>query len=364
LHLGLFEQPGKAWVLQFGGFAVHFATIDCGTTNSRVYVLDEGLRVVAKGSKKIGVRDTAITGSRQALREGLTDVVERTVRDAGLQVQDLACAVTSGMITSEIGLLEIPHMTAPVGLDDLAAGVMPVRDPNVFPVDVQLLFIRGVKNAYPPETSVRDIRRVDFMRGEETQIMGLLALPGLPDPPLTAVVLSSHTKYIPVTADRKIAGSVTTLSGQLFEAIRQGTSIGKSVEAPAAVSEEIDPDIVDAAFDAVAHAGFLRTLLMPRFMEVLLGIPASMRRLFIDAAIGAEDLQALRDFPLLGFAADTPFVLVGHPARCRIFRYILSRHYGVTREICAFSDPEQVDRLAILGAVAIAKRAGYLTLRE
>jgi len=57
---------------------------------------------------------------------------------------------------------------------------------------------------------------------------------------------------------------------------------------------------------------------------------------------------------------DTPFVLVGHPARCRIFRYILSRHYGVTREICELSDPEQVDRLAILGAVTIAQRAGYL----
>jgi 2-dehydro-3-deoxygalactonokinase len=339
---------------------VYFATIDCGTTNSRVYVLDECLRVVAKGTKKVGVRDTAITGSTQVLREGLAEVFEGAVRDAGLQVRDLACAVTSGMITSEIGLLEIPHLTAPAGLNDLAACVMPVRDPTVFPVDVQLLFIRGIKNAYPPETTVRDIRRVDFMRGEETQIMGLLALPGLPDPPLTAVVLSSHTKYIPVTADHKIAGSATTLSGQLFEAIRHGTSVGKSVEAPDTVSEEIDIEIVDAAFDAVAHAGFLRTLLMPRFMEVLLRIPASSRRLFIDAAIGAEDLQALRDFPLLGFDADTPFVLVGHPARCRIFRDILHRHYGVTREICELSEPEQVDRLAIRGAVAIAQRAGYL----
>jgi 2-dehydro-3-deoxygalactonokinase len=264
------------------------------------------------------------------------------------------------MITSEIGLIEIPHMTAPAGLGELAAGVMPVRDATVFPIDVQLLFIRGIRNAYPPETSVRDIRRVDFMRGEETQVMGLLALPGLPDPPLTAVVLSSHTKYIPVTADRKIAGSVTTLSGQLFEAVCHGTSIGKSVEAPDTDLEGIDTDVVDAAVDAVAHAGFLRTLLMPRFMEVLLRIPAPSRRLFIDAAIGAEDLQALRDFPLLGFAAGAPFVLVGHSARCRIFRDILSRHHGVTREIGELSDPEQVDRLAILGAVAIAQRAGHL----
>jgi 2-dehydro-3-deoxygalactonokinase len=342
---------------------VHFATIDCGTTNSRIYVLDECLRIVAKGSKKVGVRDTAITGSRHALRQGLTEIFESTVRDAGLQVRDLACAVTSGMITSEIGLLDIPHLIAPAGLDDLAVGVMSVRNPTVLPLDVQLLFIRGVKNAYPVEIKLRDIRRIDFMRGEETQIMGLLGRAGLPAPPLTAVVLSSHTKYIPVTADGKIAGSLTTLSGQVFEAIRHGTSIGKSIEAPEVEPETLDTEVVDSAHDAVAQAGFLRTLLMPRFMDVLLGMPAPLRRLFIEAAIGAEDLQALRDFPLLGFAADAPFVLIGPRSRCWIFRHLLTRYRGATREISEISNSEDVDSLAVLGAVAIAKRAGYLTLK-
>ena len=340
---------------------MYFATIDCGTTNSRVSVLDERLRLAAKGTKKVGVRDSAISGSRQTLRDGLAELFERTVHEAGLRVRDLTCAVTSGMITSEIGLLEIPHLTAPAGLDDLAAGVMPMQDPTVFPVDIQLIFIRGVKNAYPAGATYRDIRRVDFMRGEETQIMGLLVLPGIPTPPFTAVVLSSHTKYIPVTMDGKIAGSLTTLSGQVFEAICQGTSIGKSVEAPETESGELDTGIVESAYDAVVHAGFLRALLMPRFLEVLLGVPAPLRRLFLDAAIAAEDLHALRDFPLLGFAPDAPVVLIGAPARCRIFRYLLGRYHGLTRKIHEISAAEEVDQLAILGGVAIAQRAGYLS---
>jgi 2-dehydro-3-deoxygalactonokinase len=339
---------------------VYFTTIDCGTTNSRVYVLDDHLRVVARGARKVGVRDTAISGSRRALREGLREVFEETVRQAGLRVQELACAVTSGMITSEIGLLEIPHLWAPAGIDDLAAQVKPVRDPEVFPVDVELLFIRGVKNPYPADATYRAIRRIDFMRGEETQVMGLLSLSGMPSPPFTAVVLSSHTKYIPVTADGKIAGSLTTLSGQVFEAIRNATSIGKSIEAPEAEADGLDTEVVDTAYDAVVHAGFLRTLLMPRFMEVLLGVPAPARRLFLDAAIGTEDIQVLRDFPLLGFAADTPFVLIGHTTRCRIFRYLLTRHIGLAQQIREVSEAEEVDRLSILGSVAIARRAGYL----
>ena len=340
---------------------MHFAAIDCGTTNSRVYVLDERLHVIAKGSKKVGVRDTAITGSRQVLRDGLAEIFERAVGDAGLQVRDIACAVTSGMITSEIGLLEIPHMVAPTGLAELSAGVMPVRDPTIFPVDVPLLFIRGVKNAYPAETAMRDIRRVDFMRGEETQIMGLLAYPGIPAPPFTAVVLSSHTKYIPVNADGRIAGSLTTLSGQLLEAIRHGTSIGKSIETPETDPGTPDRSVVDIAYDAVTQAGFLRSLLMPRFMDVLLGIPARLRRCFLEAAIAVEDLQVLREFPLLGFALDTPFVLIGPRPRCEIFRHLLGTYSGITREISEVSNTEEVDRLAILGAVAIAQQAGYLS---
>jgi 2-dehydro-3-deoxygalactonokinase len=340
---------------------VHFATIDCGTTNSRVCVLDASIRVVARGSRKFGVRDTAMTGSRHALQEGLAALFEHTVQDAGLQVRDLACAVTSGMVTSEIGLLEIPHLIAPAGLDHLAESLLPMRDAAVFPVDAEILFIRGVKNAIPAAATYRDIRRVDFMRGEETQVMGLLATAGIPAPPFTAVVLSSHTKYIPVTADGRIAGSLTTLSGQVFEAVRNGTSIGKSIEAPETESDTLDIDVVETAYDAVRQAGFLRTLLMPRFMDVLLGVPAPLRRLFLDAAIGAEDLQALGEFPLLGFATDTPFVLIGPRARCGLFRYLLTRYHGDTREICEVSDAESVDRLAILGAVGIAQRAGYLS---
>lgn len=340
---------------------MHFATIDCGTTNSRVYVLDTRRRVVAKGVKKVGVRDTAVTGSNQVLREGLREVFEATLQEAGLGVRDIECAITSGMITSEIGLLEIPHLWAPAGLEDLAAHVKPVRDPEVFPLDVEVVFIRGIKNPYPPDATYRAIRSIDFMRGEETQIMGLLDLPGMPAPPLTAVVLSSHTKYIPVTADGRIAGSLTTMSGQVFDAIRQGTSIGKSIEGPeGGDGEELDMAVVDTAYDSTTHAGFLRTILMPRFMEVLLGIPAQTRRLFIDTAIGTEDLQVLRDFPLVGFSADTPFVLIGHASRCRIFRYLLTRYLGVTREIREITDPEEIDRLSITGAITIARRAGYL----
>jgi 2-dehydro-3-deoxygalactonokinase len=340
---------------------VHFATIDCGTTNSRVYLLDARHRIIHKGARKIGVRDTAITGSRQTLRDGLAALVEATVREAGLPLAEIGFAITSGMITSEIGLQEIPHLWAPAGLADLAESLTVTQDPTVFPLDLPLVFIRGIKNPYPPETTYEDIRRIDFMRGEETQVMGLLTRPDMPRPPLTAVVLSSHTKYIHVREDGRIGGSLTTLSGQVFEAIQQATSIGKSIAADGAPNPQDLTLAIRTADEAVRRAGFLRALLMPRFMEVLLKVPAEIRRTFVEAAIAAEDLRVLEEFPLLGFPRDCPMILIGSPSRCQIFQELLTRAAGAGHTVAAISAEEAVDRLSIDGAVAIARQAGWLT---
>ena len=48
-----------------------FTVIDCGTTNTRMFILSDEGKVTAQGSKKIGVRDTSITGSRAALKSGV-----------------------------------------------------------------------------------------------------------------------------------------------------------------------------------------------------------------------------------------------------------------------------------------------------
>ena len=51
-----------------------FAVIDCGTTMTRIYIVDENQQIIASGRKKVGVRDTSITGSRDTLRSGVTEL--------------------------------------------------------------------------------------------------------------------------------------------------------------------------------------------------------------------------------------------------------------------------------------------------
>jgi len=340
----------------------YFAVIDCGTTNSRVYLLDKNQQIIKKDSRKVGVRDTALHGTRDILRMGLKELIEETVFSAGLSIKDISFAITSGMITSEIGLLEIPHLWAPVSIDDLASHIKIVQDLEIFPLDIPLYFIRGVKNYFPKDTTYKDIRKIDFMRGEETQVAGLLSI--YPDLklPVVVIVLSSHTKYIYINEDKQICGSLTTLSGQMYEAIKKNTFIGKSIKKDENKKNNnyFNTDIIDISYDSVRNAGFLRTLMMPRFMEVLLKTTSYERELFFNAAISTEDLKVTKEFSLFNFSLiNNNFILVGHKNRCEILNYMLKEYCGVKNKIKMIYKKGDINKLSIEGAISIAKKAGY-----
>ena len=243
-----------------------FAVLDCGTTTTRVYIVDENRSILASGREKVGVRDTAITGSRDTLRSGITKLFRETLSTLGLEETDISYVIASGMITSELGLMEIPHLIAPAGLHELAESIYEAKSGEVLPIACPVYFIRGIRNDYGADVRAGKLRTVDFMRGEEAQVMGILTETENRGP-CTIVALSSHTKLIYVDENNRIAASNTTLSGQQYEAICSATSIGKSLQ-PC----EAEPSggysweaLVSIAADCVKNAGLSRTLLMPRF---------------------------------------------------------------------------------------------------
>ena len=295
-----------------------FAVIDCGTTMTRIYMTD-GREVLASGRKKIGVRDTSITGSRDALRKGVTELFFEILENSGIEESQISFAIASGMITSEIGLIEIPHLVAPVGLEQLTRGIVKVTDPAVLPIGRPVYFIPGIRNNYPLPPKAQDLRQVDFMRGEEVQCIGILGSHNL-STPCNIVALSSHTKVMYINGAGQIEASSTTISGQFFEALLSSTSIGKSIadtpgEEPGGYSYE---ELVRIAADCVRHAGLGRTCMMPRFLQVLMRSNSDERRTFIDAAIAADDLNAFHEMREQGYLSDR-YLLYGHKSRCELY---------------------------------------------
>ncbi|NLF27077.1 MAG: hypothetical protein GX592_04190 [Clostridiales bacterium] len=341
---------------------MYFITIDCGTTNSRVYIVDEEGNIHSKAAKHVGVRNTSMTGSRDCLEEGLRETVSEAVAQSGIDRREFRAILSSGMITSEIGLCEIPHLMAPCDMATLAANLTPVKNVRLTDFDIPVYFVRGIKNAMPE--AVEDpfdlVGELDFMRGEEAQVAGLLAR-GKLELPTTLVVLSSHTKFIPIGERGEILGSLTTTSGQVHEAILKQTFVGKSVEQPEGAEEEpegyFDPDIVAKAAQWIRRGGILRSMMLPRFLDVLLDTQWYQRKHFYESLIAAEDMLAIGQLDHFDPVFRKRFVFVGLPGRCRLYEFVVRQNLP-DAEVRSISDAAEIDRLSIDGVLEIAKRAG------
>jgi len=342
---------------------MYFAVIDCGITNSRIYIVNGKKEIVGKASKKVGVRDTTIQGSNAVLKSGLKEIFLEAIQDAGLKLHNINFAISSGMITSEIGLLEIPHLWAPVSIDDLARNVKEVRDVNIFPIDIPVFFIRGIKSKYNIENStLTEVGKLDFMRGEETLVSGFFPTCDF-NLPLTFIVLSPHTKYISVNKKEQIMGTITTLSGQVYEAIIKESIIGRSIRKVDNFDDSnyFNREIIDNAYYWVQEGGFLRTIVMPRLLDVLLKTSWYERKLFVQATIAAEDMNAINQFKRFNFPKNTDFVIIGSDdKRCKIYKYLLQKKLNTSKEIKIISDTKSIDMLSVNGTIGIAERAGYI----
>lgn len=341
---------------------MYIATIDCGTTNTRVYIVDEHANIIARASEKVGVRDTAISSSNQVLKDGVHNTFYRAIQEAGIEESEIKCILSSGMITSELGLVEIPHLWAPCNIADLAKNLTPYTDETVFPPQIPFYFIRGIKNKFDPATiHMRDVRTLDFMRGEEAQVAGLIEDQNV-QLPCYITVLSSHTKFIAVDENQNVLGSVTTLSGQLYEAILKETFIGKSVREMDDFDETdfFNSEVVESAYQEILNGGFLRGLMYVRFLDTLVHTPWYERRLFAEALLAAEDMRSVHLTKELTGMPASSFILIGKTRRCRIYEHLIRQMMGKECNIRIIDDENEIDLLSIRGVLSLARRAKVL----
>lgn len=330
------------------------AIIDSGTTHTRILLTRDG-EIVGRGYAQVGARDTALTGTTDRLRDGLCAALRDALRDLEVEIGQVSGATASGMITSNLGLADVPHVTAPAGAADLAARARWIECPEI--LRVPILFIPGVKNRVD-EMTVENLGRVDFMRGEEVQALGIVEEPR-PSLPATILILSSHTKAIGMDEEGRILGSVTTLSGQLFSAIRSGTSMADSLPREDEVPRKraLDKRMVRAGYEQARRGGFLRPLLMVRFLDVLMSTTPMERMGFLEGAIASEDLLALRTARELGLDFEEK-ILVGSPDRCAVYRYLMEQE-GIGGHI-SILDEAAAERATVAGSLRVMRERSLI----
>ena len=210
----------------------------------------------------------------------------------------------SGMAGSRQGWIEAPYCACPAGFDDIAR---------------RLAWVTPGRIAIVPGLCCERDGIPDVMRGEETQLLGALALRPALIPDSTWILPGTHSKWARVR-DGAVTDFCTLMTGELFALLRQ-----HSILCAGSGDAAVDPDAfargVIAARDSGSAGAF--TLLF------------SARALMLDNALAPDAVPEYLSGLLIGeemrssvasnrFRHDAPLQLIGDAALSARYRLAVS----------------------------------------
>lgn len=241
--------------------------IDWGSSSLRGYLLDSDGQILDQRRSDQGVLSC---GGRFA--EVLGDLIGDWPGDV------LMC----GMVGSRNGWIELPYLACPTDANALAAALHPHSDPSL--PGRQLWLVPGV--SVRVESGVPDV-----MRGEETQIFGLL--PSLGSGRHTICLPGTHCKWAHVQHGR-LLDFATTMTGELHALLRRHSLLGT-------LMRDAEPD--GNADDEAFALGVSRS-----------GEPGGLsHHLF-----GTRSLGLFQRLPASALSAYLSGLLIGHEVRDRL----------------------------------------------
>lgn len=325
--------------------SAHFSAVavDGGTTNTRARLIRGG-RVVATARRAVGVRDSLLSDQPSPVAAAVYEAIEEVVQAGGGARPDLI--VAAGMLSSEVGLVCVPHVPAPAGVDELARAVQTYSLPGL--ADRPIAIVPGVRT---PASAGRDgWMEADVLRGEECETLGAWdALPETRGNDVAFLWPGSHTKLVAVDRSGRIVRSHTTLAGELTAALARHTLLAASL--PPELPAEPPRDAVQAGARAAGCAGLGRAAFLVRVAALTQSLGADERAAFWIGAVIGEDVRWLAAHPILSGGRS---VWVGgrEPQRSLYARWLEPLCHGPVHAL----DDDLAECAAAFGALAIALR--------
>lgn len=327
----------------------YVVTIDTGTTNTRSLLWDENGQVIGTEKASVGVRDTAKDGNNKRLSEAVKGCLEALLENNGIGYDDVESIVASGMITSNVGLVEIPHCVAPVGKKELADAIKPVLLENVCPLPIW--FIPGVKNS-DGKITLENFEAMDIMRGEEVECVSLIEEFGLGKKYLL-ILPGSHIKFVSINEAGKIEGCLTTLSGELLSAIINETIIADAVGRSYVTDEIYDKDMILQGYHTAKKFGTSRSCFSARILNQFVIKDKKKVANYIYGVVIQNDIFAALNTSAITVDSNTTVIIGGNSAYCRALYDILESEH-IFKEVINRTSADGIP-FSAKGAYAIAK---------
>lgn len=289
--------------------------LDWGTTSARAYLLDSTGAILRTGPVGRGI--LAVTQRATTTQDRGAAFEEEFERMCGAWLDEYPeiPVLASGMVGSDQGWANVPYQRLPQDLTSLAEGL----------VDVPTQ--RGRVHIVPGLLDDGELPQV--MRGEETQILGVLeaaaAVDGDGGDAEKVIVLpGTHTKWVRVHGV-DVLDFLTSMTGEIYGLLTQHSILARlahRTEIPELGAFDLG---VQTSLKAGPEGGILATLFTARTLPLTARMPAEQVNDYISGLmIGAEVVSCVKGWLSTGIGPSM-VLLCGEPALCQRYQRALQQ---------------------------------------
>ena len=328
----------------------YIITIDAGTTNTRTILWDSNRIRIDEERRPIGVRNTAIDGNNDKLKLAVKDCINALIERSKITFDDIKRIIACGMITSNVGLVEIPHLTAPAGIDDLSNAMQAVELPDICPIPIW--FIPGIKNNNE-KIDITNFEAMDIMRGEEVESTTIIENV-TKGKPMLLVLPGSHSKFVAVNREGKITGCLTSITGELLSSITYDTIIADAVDRSFVGEDSYDKEFVLLGYETAKKVGLGRACFSSRILSLFAIKDKRKIANFILGATLQNDITAIQNSDAVQVDNETIVIVSGKNPLRQAISDILN-HTNLFAEVRDYG-PSDDNPLSALGAYIVAEK--------
>ena len=253
--------------------------VDWGTSSLRVMLLGDGGEVLDRTARPKGI--LAVPAGGFAAELGVA-CGEWRAAHPGIPV------LMAGMIGSRQGWVEAPYVAAPCAFDELTRQMITVAGSA------------GRIRIMPGVEAVGADGTPEVMRGEETQIGGVVVRHGVTDG--LFCVPGTHSKWVRVTAGR-IQSFATFMTGECFAVLKAHSILGRLMDDGAADESAFRQGLARAA----SPGGLLHHLFGVRTMGLFGRLQASDLAAYLSGQLIGAEIEGARTL----FGSITEVHLIG-----------------------------------------------------
>ena len=294
--------------------------VDWGTSSFRAFLIDAGGTILQSKTADHGILKVKDRNFRSVLESHINDWLE----GGSLPV------IISGMVTSRNGWIETPYADLPAGVDVLASSLTSRTIAPGF--DLHLVSGLTTRNDGAP----------DVMRGEETQIAGILE-DGIRDGII--VMPGTHSKWL-ILENGLVENYATFMTGEIFAALCSNTILGQL-----AADGPPSPQAFARGVERARERG-----------TELLHSLFSVRTLRLFDELAAHETTEYLSGLLIGAEIQGAMALLGEPDTVRLVgRHDLNERYQLALQTFGIDSAVTREDSAARGHYSIARAKGLLS---